>query len=388
MTIAPESKTLVVPETGASIQVWPYHLPLAEPYQATLYLDDSQDEIAKSLRAGTYGLPPTYGIVQALVPPGGKILDMGAHIGTFTVTAATWGYEVLAVEASPTNATLLQNNIDANDLAQRAQVARTAVGDHVGSIEFVNAGPYGAVANSRLLSPTITVPITTGIKLLADKGWTEVDLVKLDVEGSEIAVLRAMAGLLSQPDAPPILVESNGHTLNFFDETPQHLLQQLESYGYRSYLLQDNQQLLPVSPTYCQPFVCVDYLAIKQPLPLVLQKQVVPALELIDLVPQLDAYSRETHPHLRMHVARALSTVPVSSLANQEIIDILFRLAQDIDQEVRAAAAWWHEGEIRGMSTEVMRYAISAQAAEINRLRNTPYHSLLVRLKRLRQRLP
>lgn len=388
MATAPASETLVVPETGATLSVWPYRLPLAAPFQATLYLDDSQDDISKSLRAGAYVAPPIYALVRALVAPGGRILDLGAHIGTFTVTAATWGYEVLAVEASPTNATLLQHNIEANVLAQRAQVARTAVGDHVGSIEFVSAGPYGAVANSHLPNITITVPITTGTQLLADKGWTRVDLIKLDVEGSEIAVLRAMAALLSQPDAPPILVESNGHTLDFFGETPQGLLQQLESYGYRCYLLQDNRQLLPVSPTYCQPLVCVDYLAIKQPLPPALQKQVVPALEFADLVPQLDAYSRHPHPHLRMHIARTLSTMPASLLADAEVIELLFRLAQDPDPEVRTAAAWWYDGETQANTIEVMRHLIRTQAGEIKRLRYTPHGSLLTRFKQLRHRLP
>jgi FkbM family methyltransferase len=388
MTMTSESKTLIVPETGIAVDVHPCPLPLKAPFAATLYVDDTQDDITQGLRAGTYALPATFGLVQTLLPAGGRVLDLGAHIGTFTVTAATWGYEVLAVEASPHNATILQHNIEANALAQRAQVARTAVGDQIGSIEFVSAGPYGAVANSHLADPTITVPMTTATQILAEKGWARVDLIKLDVEGSEVAVLRAMTELLSQPDAPPILVESNGHTLHFFDETPHTLLRQFEMVGYRCYLIQGNQRLVPVASNFCQPEVCVDYLAIKQPLPPMLQKQLSPALDFVDLVPQLVAVSQADHPHPRAHVARIAATLPLSQLAHPELIDLLCRLAQDPDAEVRAAAAWWSGGEIHGRSLEVMHHLINAQAVEIKRLRSDPKHLLRLFLNRWQSRTP
>jgi FkbM family methyltransferase len=373
---ASNPKTLLVPETGIPVDVYPYPLPLKAPFAATLYVDDTPDDITQGLRAGTYSLPSTFSLVQALVPAGGRVLDLGAHIGTFTVTAATWGYEVLAVEASPHNATILQHNIEANALAQRAQVARTAVGDQVGSIEFVAAGPYGAVANRHLADPTITVPITTATRILAEKGWTQVDLIKLDVEGSEVAVLRAMTEQLKLPDAPPILFESNGHTLHFFDETPQTLLRQLESVGYHCYLIHGDQRLMPVSSDFCQPEVCVDYLAVKQPLPPVLQKNVSPALDFVDLIPQIVAASWADHPHPRAHVARAIATLPLAQLAHPELIDLLCRLAQDPDAEVRAAADWWSGGDVHGRSMEVMHHFINGQAAEIKRLRSGPAHFL------------
>src|SRR5690606_18984189 len=107
---------------------------------------------------------------------------------------------------------------------------------------------------------------------------------------------------LTARDAPPILVESNGHTLHFFDETPQTLLRQLEAVGYHSYLILGDQRLVPVTSGFCQPEVCVDYLAIKQPLPPVLQKRVSPPLAFGDLIPALVAASKAEHPHPRAHV--------------------------------------------------------------------------------------
>ncbi len=55
--------------------------------------------------------------------------------------------------------------------------------------------------------------------LLGRLGWDRVDAVKLDVEGAELAAIRGMAGLLSGPNAPIVLYESNTHTLQFFGDT-------------------------------------------------------------------------------------------------------------------------------------------------------------------------
>lgn len=387
MSIAPEAETIVVPETGVTINVRPYPLPLAAPYTAQLYVGDSADGISQSLRAGNYGSPPTYDLLPALAPAGGKVLDLGAHIGTFTVMAATWGYELLAVEASPENAAILQHSIDANALTQRAQVIRAAVGDRIGFVEFIPAGPFGAVANSHLPNATMTVPLTTVTQILAEQGWTRVDLIKLDVEGSEIAALRGMSDLLKQSAAPPILVESNGHTLDFFDETPQHLLQQLHELGYRCYLLHDNGQLEPVNAGYCQPAVCVDYLATKQPLPPELAQRVAPAVETAALVEQLVAASHDGLAHLRQHVARTLATMPASFLANMALIETLDRLVQDPDPAVRAAADWWDDGTMQSRSRAIMRHLIQMQTEEIKQLRATPTHRARAFFDRWRQKM-
>ncbi len=72
-----------------------------------------------------------------------------------------------------------------------------------------------------------------------------------------------MPRLLSAPDAPTILVESNGHTLRQFNESPAHLKAILASYGYRSYLIESGR-LCPVQPDDFQPVTCVDYLASKR----------------------------------------------------------------------------------------------------------------------------
>ena len=38
--------------------------------------------------------------------PGGRVIDLGTHIGTFSLFAAASGYSLLSIEASPRNVAL------------------------------------------------------------------------------------------------------------------------------------------------------------------------------------------------------------------------------------------------------------------------------------------
>jgi Methyltransferase FkbM domain len=91
-----------------------------------------------------------------------------------------------------------------------------------------------------------------------------VDFVKIDVEGSESAAVRGMAGLLSRSPAPIVFYEANGHTLDFYDESCQGLKAAFANLGYRSFYVDVvGARLVPVEPDDVQPDCFVDYLAIK-----------------------------------------------------------------------------------------------------------------------------
>ena len=81
---------------------------------------DPVDPISLDLASGVS--PPAYDrllqLLQTIVPVGGRVLDLGAHIGTFSLAVAALGYEVLAVEASHRNTDVLQASIEANEFRQ------------------------------------------------------------------------------------------------------------------------------------------------------------------------------------------------------------------------------------------------------------------------------
>ncbi len=60
-------------------------------------------------------------------------------------------------------------------------------------------------------------------------------MIKIDVEGAELSVLRGMKRLLSQPCAPLLFIEINASMLALQGTTPDELVAFVEGYGYVSH---------------------------------------------------------------------------------------------------------------------------------------------------------
>ena len=141
-------------------------------------------------------------------------------------------------------------------------VVAAAVADRGGAVGFIPAGPFGYVVAESSPVGGLDVRSVAVDDLLDEVGWDGVDFIKMDVEGSEVAALIGMARLLRRSDAPPLLVESNGHTLAPFGETPCSLKATLVAYGYRIFQV-ERRRLIPVAIEELQPTTVVDYLAVK-----------------------------------------------------------------------------------------------------------------------------
>ena len=299
---------------------------------------DPVDPISRDLARGVY--PPQYdrllGLLQTIVPVGGRVLDLGAHVGTFSLAAAALGYEVLAVEASPRNAALLQASIEANEFRQ-IRLIHAAVSDRSGSLEFCANGPWGFVSTGRTVVPTVRVPAVTAEQILDDHGWDRVDFVKIDIEGSEVAALEGMKQLLRGPDSPPLFVESNGHTLAFFDQTPNTLKKCLKQFGYKAFLV-EHDSLVPVKEGELQPFCCVDLLALKRWPAGARTIRLDPPLHRTEIIARVVQASRVNNPDERRHVARALQRASVSVLSDIRVAWQVARLRSDDDASIRKEA--------------------------------------------------
>ena len=143
--------------------------------------------------------PPT-ALASALRGPL-RILDAGGNIGMFGAFALRrWTVrEMTSFEPDPENATVLEATIVANHATQRWHVSRAAVSNRGGATPFVP----GRLAESRRAlpgEPGIEVPT---VDLFSD--GHRVDLLKLDVEGSEWAILEDPR--LASLDARVIVME-------------------------------------------------------------------------------------------------------------------------------------------------------------------------------------
>lgn len=337
-----EADSLFVAATGETLRVAVRRLALPGRSCDIVLHADERDEITTAILEERWRLPEHYDLLRALGAAGGRVLDLGAHVGTFALFAASVGCRVLAVEASPRNAALLRASAERNGFRD-LDVVETAVGAVPGTVRFVQAGPYGFVAGAHVGDPTVEVPVTTPDDVLAKAGWGGVEFVKMDIEGSEVAALKGMSRLLRGPAPPPVVFESNGHTLALLGQAPSDVRVILAEAGYRCYLLRA-PALIPVEPADLQPECNVDYLALRPSMSDVPGWHIRPPMTDAERLALVLASCADDNPHVRAHIARALRTSGPDLVGRDEVRRALHALAADHSPDVRAAASWWARG--------------------------------------------
>jgi FkbM family methyltransferase len=144
--------------------------------------------------------------VLARLPEAPRILDLGANAGYFGAYAfGRWpAASVEAFEADPANAAVLERCMTLNGLGERWRVHRAAAGAHDGSLAFV-AGEFATSHAAAAGEPgSIEVPLVDVVPLLAG-----VDLLKMDIEGGEWAIL--LDDRLAEVRPPAMVFEYHPH---------------------------------------------------------------------------------------------------------------------------------------------------------------------------------
>lgn len=313
---------------------------LAEGLMFSVMVDDrSADPITSTFLAGYCLFQDLVSLMLQLVSPGDAVLDVGAHLGTFTLAAAAAGSPVLAIEASPDNAGLLRASVARNGF-RYASVVSAAASDQPGRLRFHAVGPWGTVVDSEPSPLSIEVPAVTIDELIFELGFPRPRFVKVDVEGSEIRAMHGMAHLLSLEDAPALLLESNGHTLNLMGMGPSDLLREVEGFGYTAHFI-DRARLIPVRSADLQPRTEVDYLALKQWPESLTAWALAPPLSAEERIAMLVQECRSQSEDCRAYIGRAIADGGAELLAHRDVNAALGELAEDPAATVRAAVGWW-----------------------------------------------
>jgi len=148
-----------------------------------------------------------------LLRPGDTFVDVGANVGFFSLLAArrvgAHG-RVIAFEAVPTIAAALMDNVRLNDLRQ-IEVRPLAIGAAPGrAVLRLTKHPGGATiasdADAQEVTETIDVEVASLDALVDDGSLPPPDVVKIDVEGSELDALVGMSRTVAER-RPSIVVE-------------------------------------------------------------------------------------------------------------------------------------------------------------------------------------
>lgn len=174
---------------------------------------------------------------------GDTVVDVGAGIGTYTIPLAlkvgSSGH-VYAFEALKANFELLERNVKLNELANVTAV-HGAVTDKTGtlSVPFFPIRP-GGIGNYSLASRSderTTIPSYALDDFFSERGFTHINLLKIDIEGSEVFAINGMKLLFSEGRIATTCCEFNPGWLGRMGSDPYELFELLAGFGLRVFRL-------------------------------------------------------------------------------------------------------------------------------------------------------
>jgi FkbM family methyltransferase len=169
---------------------------------------------------------------------GDTVVDVGAHIGLYSLIAAKRvgsSGKVIAIEPDPENCKLLRGNVEINKLTN-VSILELAAFSSTSKLKLYLPGKERGftklstlMANRAVTENFLEIDATTLDCLLVTQGITEVNWIKIDVEGAELEVLKGAANTLSESKDIALLIEV--HNVNNMD-LYSAIVKLLRSYGF------------------------------------------------------------------------------------------------------------------------------------------------------------
>ncbi|MBI3765262.1 MAG: FkbM family methyltransferase [Ignavibacteriales bacterium] len=133
---------------------------------------------------------------ECTITSGETIVDVGAHVGVFTVWAATQYHDstIVSLEPSPQMFGCLKENVAQNRLSN-VELMQAACGDHERMATLNSRGPeswntlYGRDALGSSFTPLATIRVVSLKDVFGQYKIHSCSLLKLDCEGAEYEIL-------------------------------------------------------------------------------------------------------------------------------------------------------------------------------------------------------
>lgn len=239
--------------TGARRAIWGRFAAVAAQHPITIaWYDDLRlklylgNDLSKCLYVGGSFEPNEFALLDQVLDEAMVVVDGGANDGIYSLFASIRvgpTGRVLAFEPSPREQQRLRVNLGLNDV-HNVDVYDAALGASMGRTLLAIAG-YGhegqntvgeAVSNPNVDTvDRISVPVLTLDDVVREARLERVDLIKLDIEGSEVAALRGADATLRR-FTPLLQLEMEESALEKQGSSRRELLQLLASHGYTTWV--------------------------------------------------------------------------------------------------------------------------------------------------------
>jgi FkbM family methyltransferase len=182
--------------------------------------------------------------IHTLAKQGGLLVDVGANIGYYTcLWASHLKNSAVAFEPSPRNLQFLQQNVDDNDLQNQVQIVPQAVGRTQDRLSF-DPGPNSSSGHGSLALGNHDRSITvdqTSLDAYFEDSETEIDVLKIDIEGADTWALEGAQRLLEEHRIGNIFFEHYPLLMDRLGIEPDRSLELLAAHGYETEQLGPNE---------------------------------------------------------------------------------------------------------------------------------------------------
>lgn len=167
--------------------------------------------------------------------------DIGTNIGWYSILAGSThnNIECHSFEPQPIIYNALLENILQNDL-QNIYTNNLALSDTKGESILHTFKQYGhghSSMNNLSVEDTeqFVIKTVTFDQYVEEKGITNIDIIKLDVEGAELDVLKGATSYLNNQSSTVWIIEMNFETANAFNHEPVEIIDFLSDYQKYTY---------------------------------------------------------------------------------------------------------------------------------------------------------
>ena len=169
-------------------------------------------------------------------------IDIGANIGIYSLLLSKYSKRIYAFEPETENYSRLLKNVNNGNTQNISIIQKAAYSESGKKKLFINAsdaGWHSLFLKTNVFQVVNTVTLDNFIK---NKRLKNIGLIKIDVEGAELEVLKGLSNTLKK--GPPILIEINRPRLIKSGFSPIDVFELLINNNYHAYVINKNGDLI------------------------------------------------------------------------------------------------------------------------------------------------
>ncbi|MFT3886272.1 MAG: FkbM family methyltransferase [Flavobacteriales bacterium] len=191
--------------------------------------------------------------VRRLLQPGWTVVDVGGNVGFHALEMAQVCHpgRVVSFEPNPPALERFRKNLALNPHLDNIELVACGVSDRPGSLTLsYNQGNLGTASAFGTSSLHSEVPVDTLDDLLEQRGIRSVDLLKVDIEGGEMAALKGALRTIGRSPNMVLVTEIIDEHCKRAGYSGDVLFRFIRSLGFKAYLPKPWPSALRETTTY------------------------------------------------------------------------------------------------------------------------------------------